>query len=76
MHCRYWPDGDRLADRIGTPLFEAMVQEATKAFMDAIELYVHNPADYARMIYNGFLMLDRFSWDQTVREYQALYTSL
>jgi len=76
VHCRYWPDGDRLADRIGTPLFEAMVQEATKAFMDAIELYVHNPADYARMIYNGFGMLDRFSWDQTVREYQALYTSL
>lgn len=73
--CAYWPAGDRIADRMGTRLFDAMAREATQAFLDAIELYTNDQVSYANMIYNGFKMLDHFSWDHTVQEYQALYAS-
>ena len=68
----YWPGGDRVADREGTILFDAMVGQAAQAMMDAIELYGQNQSAYARMIYNGFNVLDRFSWDSAVEGYRSL----
>lgn len=68
----YWPDGDRVADREGTLLFDAMVDQAAQALTDAIDLYAHNQGAYARMIYSGFKVLDRFSWDTSVKGYQSL----
>ena len=72
----YWPDGDRVADREGTLLFDAMVDQAAQALTDAIDLYVHNQGAYARMIYNGFKVLDRFSWDTSVQGYQSLVNAI
>ncbi len=76
VECGYWrqsPRGDRIDDRKGTPLFDAMVQSAAWALQDAIDLYTSNQAGYAEMIYHGFRMLDNFSWDRAVREYRRLY---
>ena len=39
VECGYWPDGDRLADRAGTLLFDAMVKQASQALTDAIDVY-------------------------------------
>jgi glycogen synthase len=72
----YWhqtPRGDRVEDRRGTPLFEAMVQRAAWALQDAIELYTTDQEAYARMIYYGYHMLDKFSWERAIRGYQRLY---
>jgi glycogen synthase len=74
--CDYWyddPRGDRIEDRRGTVLFDAMVQSATSALQDAIELYTSNQAAYAQMIYHGYQMLDSFGWDRAVRGYRRLY---
>jgi glycogen synthase len=68
----YWPEGDRVADRQGTLLFDGMVDQAAQAMIDAIDVYVHNPGAYARMIFHGFQVLDRFSWDASVKAYQSL----
>jgi glycogen synthase len=76
VDCDYWnknPKGDRIEDRRGTPLFDAMVQRAAWAMQDAIDLYTSNQTEYAEMIYHGFRLLDRFAWDRSVREYQRLY---
>jgi glycogen synthase len=76
VDCEYWnknPKGDRVEDRKGTPLFDAMAQRAAWAMQDAIDLYTTSQAAYAEMIYHGFKMLDQFSWDRSVREYQRLY---
>jgi len=73
VDCAYWPAGDRVADRLGIPLFDAMVGEATRAFGDAVDLYTRDPTGYARMIYHGFGMLDRFPWERAVQEYQRVY---
>jgi glycogen synthase len=76
VDCEYWnknPKGDRVEDRKGTPLFDAMTQRAAWAFQDAIDLYTSNQIKYAEMIYNGYKMLDHFSWDRAVREYGRLY---
>lgn len=76
IDCEYWnrnPKGDRVDDRKGTPLFDAMAQRAAWAFQDAIDLYSSNQMKYAEIIYNGFQLLSHFSWDRAVREYQRLY---
>jgi glycosyltransferase involved in cell wall biosynthesis len=73
VDCAYWPAGDRVADRLTIPLFDAMVREATRALLDAVDLYTREPASYARMIYNGFGILDRFPWERAVKEYQRVY---
>ena len=67
--CSYWPNGDRVEDRIGTPIFDSLVEQAAQALRDAIDLYSNQPVNYARMIFNGVKMLDRFSWESSVREY-------
>ncbi|HSB01716.1 MAG TPA: hypothetical protein VLE49_13785, partial [Anaerolineales bacterium] len=76
VDCEYWhrtPKGDRVECRQGISLFDAMAQRAAWAFQDAIDLYTSNQTGYAEMIYNGFKLLPRFSWERTVREYQRLY---
>ena len=76
IDCDYWTDhakSDRVLDRKGIPLFDAMVQRAAWALQDAIELYQAEPLKYAEMIYSGFRMLDQFSWSRAVREYRRLY---
>lgn len=73
LTCGYWPLGDRLDDRRGTPLFDAMVKAATQAFLDAIDLYRNRQVDYANMIFQGFQMLDRFSWETAVQKYQNVF---
>lgn len=76
VECAYGEDGDRVGDRVGTPLFDALVREATWALEEAIELYVNDPLAYGQMIASGFAMLTRFSWDRAVREYQRLYDQI
>lgn len=76
LDCAYWPGGDRLQERMQIPLFRSMVQAAEGALRNAIELYHTDQAGYAQMINQGFHMLDRFSWDQAVREYQEIFSSL
>jgi glycogen synthase len=74
--CAYWhqePRGDRIDDRRGTPLFDAMVQSTAWALQDAMDLYAADQAGYARMIYHGFKMLDNFGWDRAVQGYRRLY---
>jgi glycogen synthase len=76
IDCDYWSGDaktDRVLDRKGTPLFDAMVQRAAWALQDAIELYQAEQLKYAEMIYSGFRMLDQFSWSRSVREYRRLY---
>jgi len=76
LACGYWPEGDRLTERLEIPLFRSLVQAAEGAMREAIELYQTDQTGYANMIYQGFHMLDRFSWDQAVREYQEVFSSL
>lgn len=71
--CDYWPGGDRIEDRRGTPLFDAMVQRAAWALQDAIDLYQTDQTAYARMIYHGYQMLDSFTWERAIGEYRRLY---
>jgi glycogen synthase len=76
VDCDYWdeePRGDRIEDRRGTPLFDAMVTSAAWALQDAIDLYTLDQAGYARMIYHGYKMLDNFGWDRAVQGYRRLY---
>jgi glycogen synthase len=75
LDCAYWPESDRLTERLGIPLFQSMVQATECALKNAIELYQTDQAGYAQMINHGFHMLDRFSWDQAVREYQEIFSS-
>jgi glycogen synthase len=49
------------------------VQSAAQALQAAIDLYTSNQPEYAAMIYGGYRMLDKFSWERAVREYRRLY---
>ena len=76
VDCAYWqqnPKGDRIEDRRGIPLFDAMVQRAAWALQDAIDLYTQDQTCYGRMIYHGTKMLDSFRWDQAIEQYRRLY---
>ena len=68
VECDYWPEGDRLTDRAGTLLFDQMVEQASQALLDAIDVYTQSQETYATMIHNGFKMLNRFSWDDSVKK--------
>jgi glycogen synthase len=72
-YARAEPMGDRIDDRRGIPLFNALVQRAAWVLQDAIELYHSDQTAYAAMIYHGFRLLDSFQWDRAVREYRRLY---
>lgn len=74
--CAYWnqyPKGSRVDDRKDIPLFAAMVQSAAWALQDAINLYTSNQIEYAKMIYDGYALLNKFSWDRAIKEYQHIY---
>ena len=74
--CEYWsrtPKGSRVEDRTGTPLFDAMVQSAAWALQDAIDIYQQNQTEYVKMIYNGYQLLRKFSWERAIREYRHIY---
>jgi glycogen synthase len=74
--CAYWQipvKGDRIEDRRGVPLFEAMVQRAAWALQDAIDLYQRDQLGYARMIFHGTRKLASFGWDRAVQGYRQLY---
>jgi len=76
VDCAYWrqtPKGDRIENRKGLPIFEAMVQRAAWALQDAIELYQQNQPAYAAMIYHGSQLLEGFDWERAIREYRRLY---
>jgi glycogen synthase len=77
VNCAYWnrvPRGDRIADdRKDIPLFAGMVQSAAEALRAAIDLYSSDQPTYARLIYNGFTMLEQFSWDRAIEGYRRLY---
>lgn len=76
LECAYWPEGDRLKERLQIPLFRSMVQATEGALKDAIKLYNTDQPSYANMMFQGFHMLDHFSWDQAVHEYQEVFSSL
>ena len=67
---------DRIEDRRGIPLYDEMVRRAGQSLEAAIELYSSDQDAYAEMIYNGFKMLDNFSWDRAIIEYRRLYNSV
>jgi len=75
-YAKYSPMRDRVSDRKGTSLYDEMVSLAAEAIGDAIELYTVDQYEYAEMIYNGYQMLDKFSWDRAITEYTRLYDSI
>lgn len=75
-YSKYTPMRDRVIDRKGTPLYDEMVALAAEAIGEAIELYTVDQYEYAEMIFNGFRMLDKFSWDRAIAEYTRLYDAV
>ncbi|MBI4774018.1 MAG: glycogen/starch synthase [Deltaproteobacteria bacterium] len=76
LSCEYrdqMPDGDRLKSRMNIRLFSSMAREAAWTLQDATKLYTEQQQAYGKMMFNGFKMLEAFSWDYTVREYQRVY---
>ncbi len=76
LNCGYWPRHDRVAERSSIPVFQSMVKQAARALQDAVELYETDQTAYANMMMNGFRMLDKFSWDEAVRRYRAVFMAL
>ncbi len=77
IDCGYWnqnPKGDRLAERRRTELFRHTAASAAAALRLAITLY-RDPDEYGAMIYHGWKLLDKFSWEQAAHAYRThLYT--
>ncbi len=77
LNCGYWPRRcDRVVARSSIPVFQSMVEQAAAALRDAAELYETDQARYARMIANGFHMLEKFSWETAVRRYREVFLDL
>ena len=70
------PMGDRIADRSSVHLWRNMVEGASHSLKAAIDLYTSNQASYAEMIFNGYSILSRFSWDRAIEGYQRLYDEI
>lgn len=64
------PKADRLEERKQYELFQGIVAAAAAAPEHAIALYQEQPLDYAKMIYSGYEILERFSWDRTIASYK------
>jgi len=62
-----------LRQRSNLKLFREIVDEASRALQDAINLFRMSERDYSRMIINGFDILDKFSWEAAIERYKALY---
>lgn len=65
--------GDRVNGRVGNSLFAAMVQRAAWTIQDAIDLYTECSDTYAKTVYAGYCMLERFNWKHTVAGYKRVY---
>ena len=76
LSCDYrdqMPKGDRIKSRMNIRLFRSIAQEASWTLQDATKLYTEQRNVYGEMMYNGLKMLEAFSWDHSVREYQRIY---
>ncbi|MFX1534547.1 MAG: glycogen/starch synthase [Promethearchaeota archaeon] len=68
------PIGNPVTERAKLSLFNAMVDAATEAFKQAIELFRQDYAAYVELINNGFKLMGNFSWEKAVSRYiQELY---
>ncbi|MBU1879603.1 MAG: hypothetical protein KJ734_11690, partial [Chloroflexi bacterium] len=81
--CRHWdsthrrPVHDRVAARADVPLFQAMTAALVQALQQAIAIYDEpGQRTYAGLILGGFEMLDRFTWERAVLEYEHAYDRL
>lgn len=73
IDCDYWnqhPKGDRLAGRRKNELFRAMAISAGAAMRLAVNLYQEQPEQYGSMIYQGWKLLDKFTWKKAVAAYR------
>jgi glycogen synthase len=61
-----------VSERIGNPLYQAIVSSAEAALRSAIELF-QDDTRYAEVIVNGFDMLNHFTWDEPVKKYRKIY---
>ena len=62
--------GDRLKDRAGLPLFEAMSDELCRTMLDADRIYQQQRKVYCDMFRAGLkLVTGGFTWDRAVSEY-------
>lgn len=71
VDCGYWeqnPKGDRIGERKGILLFQEMFKSAAAALRLAISLYQDQP-QYAEMIFNGWNMLPKFTWERAIDAY-------
>jgi glycogen synthase len=72
MACEYWnldPKGDRIKDRMTVKLYQEMVKSAAESINMAIHFYNSDAKGYAKMILNGFEMLNYFNWTKASQEY-------
>lgn len=79
VDCEYWehnPKGDRVESRRSIRLFKRMIRSANAGLRLAVELYADQP-QYAAMVWNGWSMLDQFTWKRAVQSYRKhLYPKL
>jgi glycogen synthase len=60
------------SNRIKSPFYRSMTQEAFNALNKAVEIF-DNSKIYGRMIFNGVERLREFSWDVAVEKYRKVY---
>ena len=61
------------AERMEQPLYSAVVDALVAALTRACGIYQDEPPSYARMLSCLYGQAAKFSWDRTVRGYQAMY---
>jgi glycogen synthase len=59
--------------RMSVPLYGAMVSSLVAAIVQACGVYRYQPAQYARLLANGYDMAQSFSWEKAASEYKSWY---
>jgi glycogen synthase len=59
--------------RMSVPLYGAMVSSLAAAIVQACGVYRYQPAQYARLLANGYDMARSFSWEKAASEYNTWY---
>ena len=59
--------------RMSVPLYGAMVSSLAVAIVQAGDVFRYQPAQYARLLANGYDMALSFSWERAANEYNAWY---
>ncbi len=59
-------------NRLGIPLYRAVVESAREALLDAVAVY-RAPEQYAALIANGQRGIHRFSWTESSNRYSMVY---